>query len=98
MAYVIVHVCGAEEEDAGVVTELDVVYLGAVQQIVGAVVNVVLLVNQSNSRDPVPGLVRPVRVGLVVGVSSKASTKIEKAAVRDGVLVVIAVIERLICC
>jgi hypothetical protein len=57
---------------------------------VGTIVDVVVRVHQANVRDPIPGFLCPVGIGSIVRISSKTGTEVEKATVRDGVLVIIS--------
>jgi hypothetical protein len=82
----VVHGGSAQEPHAHIVRELDLVDVGAVSLNVGAVVDLVLGVDQSHTGDPVPGLLRMVGIGLVASVPSEASAKVEEAAIGDRVL------------
>lgn len=61
--------------------------------VVGTIIDIVLVINQTDTLNPVPSLISPLRVSGVASVSSKSSTNVEETAVRDGVLVVISGIE-----
>jgi hypothetical protein len=54
------------------------------------VVDVVVRIHQSNAGNPIPSLLCLLCVCIVVCVSSKTSTKVEEAAVRDRVLVIVS--------
>lgn len=57
-----------------------------------AVVDVVVVVDEPDAPHPLPRLLGPVRVRLVVEVAGESRPQVEEAAVRDGILVVVAVI------
>lgn len=90
--YIVVHVCCSKQIHAIVVGELGLVDIGAVGLNVGTVVDVVVVIHESNTSHPVPSGLGPGRVGFVVGVASKTRTEVEEAAVRNAVLVVISVV------
>lgn len=91
--YVIVHKRRAQQENTRVVGELDVVELCTIEIIVRPVIDVIFIINEPHVRDPVPGLLRPVAVRVVPRVACEARPEREEAPVRDGVLVVVAVVE-----
>lgn len=68
VAYKVIHVSSAEQEDCVVVRELGLVDVRAVGLNMCAVVNVVLGVHEADSGDPIPCLLSPVRVGLVASI------------------------------
>ena len=80
------------DKDAGRVRKLRQVNVGAVLGGVAAVVNVEFVVNVAHVDHPVPRLVGPRGVCSIVRVASQAGGRVEQDAVRDGVLIVIAVI------
>ena len=82
------------QEHAGDVAELLVVDLGAVERVVGAVEGIELGVHEPNRRRPVERPLRPRRVRGVARVPREARREVEEAPVRDGVLVVVAGVER----
>ena len=84
------HDSGTVDEGAHVVGPLAIIDLGAIDQIVGAVVDVEARVNQPDGGHPVPLFLRPVRVGAVAGVPSQTGSELEEPAVGDGGLVVVA--------
>ena len=67
--------------------------LGTVMRIVGAIKEVKVWTGQTNIEHPVPGALSPVRIGRVTGINRKTSRQIKEAAVGDGVLVVVPVVE-----
>ena len=81
--HVVVHVSSTQQEDAIVVGELSFVYVGAVSTDMSAIVDVVVSIHEPNACHPLPGLLRPVGVGLVVGVASQPCTEVEEASVRN---------------
>lgn len=81
--HVVVHVSGAEQEDAVVVGKLSFVYVGAVSADMSTIVDVVVVVHEPDASNPVPSLLGPVGIGLIVGVASQPCTEVEEAAVRD---------------
>lgn len=81
------------EEDAGVVGPLRAVELGAVDGRVGAVVEVVLGVDQAEVLDPVPRLLGLLGVRLVPRVPGQARRDVEEAALGNRVLVRITGVE-----
>lgn len=88
---VVVHGGGAEEEDACVVGEGHFVDLGAVILLVSAIVDVVVLVEESDAAHPFPGLRRVLGIRLVLGVQRETRANVEEAAVGDRVLVAVPV-------
>lgn len=82
-AHIIVHVGGAEQEDAVIVRELRFVYVGAVSTNMSTIVDVVVCVHKPDTSDPVPSLLGPVGVGLVAGIAGQSCAEVEEATVRD---------------
>lgn len=78
------------DERAHVVRPLAAVDLGAIGQIIGTVVDMKAGINKTNGGHPVPFFHCPVGVGAVASVSSKTGCQLEKPAVGDRALVVIA--------
>jgi hypothetical protein len=64
--------------------------IGAVGLDVCSVIDVIILVHQTDSRNPVPDYLCVLSICVVVGVASESSTKIEEASVCNGVLVVVS--------
>jgi hypothetical protein len=91
--YEIVHVCGAQHEHTNVVRPLNVIQLAAVQSIIGSIEELIGRAHQANCTDPVVHFVGPIRVGCVTGVDCQPSSHVEKAAVGDGIFVVVAIVE-----
>lgn len=89
---VLVHGRGAEEERADVVREL--VFGDGLAAVVSvrAVVDPVRVGYEFHVHHPVPGLDGPVRVRGVTGVQRQARRDVEETGLRDGVLVVVAVV------
>lgn len=94
MTYIVVHVRGADEESASVISPQVVINLRAIDGVVSAIVKEVVGVSKVDVADPIPHPVSPLSVGVVTGVSGQAGGHIEEAAVRDGVLVIVAGVER----
>lgn len=69
---------------------MNLVDICAIRLDVGTIVDVVVRVHQANVRDPIPGFLCPVGISSIVRISSKTGTEVEKATVRDGVLVIIS--------
>lgn len=92
--HVVVHVSSTQQEDAIVVGKLSLVDVGAVSTDMRAIVDIVVSVHEPNARNPVPGLLGPVSIGLVVGVASQPCTEVEEASVRNAwrVLVLITTV------
>jgi hypothetical protein len=88
--YIVVHVCCAEREDCHVVRELDLVDIGAIRSNVSTIINIPLGIHQSNSLDPIPGLLGVLSIGIIVRVFGQSSADIEEASVRNRVLVVVS--------
>ena len=88
--YVVIHVRSAEKPDAHVVRELHFVDISTVCLDVCSVVNIVVRVHQADVLDPVPDDFCVLGIGIVIRVPSESSTEVEKTAVCNGVLVVIA--------
>jgi len=88
--YVVIHGGSSERPDTHVVGELDLVDICAVRLDVSPIVNVVLCIHQPNARNPIPSLLRKASVGIITGISSKASTEVEEAAICNGVLVIVS--------
>jgi hypothetical protein len=81
--YVIVHVCGAQQEDAVVVRELGAVDVGAVFLHMAAVVDAVVVVDELDAHHPVPCVIGPLGIGLVAGVTRESCAEVEEDAVGD---------------
>lgn len=62
--------------------------LCTVDQIIRAIVDVVVAVDEANCLSPLEDLLGPCRICCVAGITSKTSGNLEKCAVRNGVLVV----------
>ncbi|KUI59387.1 hypothetical protein VP1G_11117 [Cytospora mali] len=92
---VIVHDGAAVQPDARVVRPLHLVDARAVgaRRVPGAVVDVPRVRDEPHALHPVVDLGRPVRVRLVARVARQPRPDVEEAAVRDGVLVRVAVVE-----
>jgi hypothetical protein len=89
------HYSSAIEEDSSVVTPLSVINLCAVDEAVTAVGDFVGLdVYQSDIGTPIPSLLSPLEVRLVLRERSKTSGNVKEAAIRDRVLIVIAIVQR----
>jgi hypothetical protein len=69
---------------------LDLVDICAVRLNVSTIIDIVVLVHQTNARNPIPDDLCMLSICIVGGISSKTGTKVEEAAVRDGVLVVVS--------
>jgi len=92
--YIVVHVGCTQQPHACVVAVLDVVDCCAVKQIVRAIVNVVFGIDESDCLCPVPCLLSQLGICLIVRISCEPSPEVEEAAVRDGVLIVVSIVER----
>lgn len=93
-SYIVVHVGGSQQIDTRVVRPLDLIGIGTVVVGVGTVMELVLRRHDANSLGPVPHPLGPFGVSLVARVLSQARREVEETAVRDGVLVVVAAVER----
>jgi hypothetical protein len=89
--YVVVHGCGAQEEDARVIRERHLIDLRAIIFHTCTVEDVVILINEPDARHPVPRLLGVLGVRRVVGVQREARPDVEEAPIRDRVLVVVPV-------
>ena len=89
-AYVIIHVCGSKNVNAGFVRELNVIDICAVGFDVGPVVNVVVGIHQTNVFDPTESLLGKLGVGSIVCISGKPSSQIEEATIGNRVLVIVS--------
>ena len=69
------------------------VKLGAIDCNVRAIEYLEAWADQVDFHHPVPHLLNPVKVRLIAGVCSQSSTNIDEAAVRDAVLVIVALVE-----
>lgn len=91
----IVHYGRTVQEHARVVRPLQMADFGAIDRIVGAIEDVGLVVDQTHgSGHPVPCLFRPVEVARIASVESQACCHVKETAVGDGVLIVVAVVQR----
>lgn len=88
--YVVVHIRCAEEPNAHVVGELNLVDICAVRLDVCTIIDVIICVHESDVLNPGPDTFYVLSVGVVVCVSCKSSAYVEKAAVGDGVLVIVS--------
>jgi hypothetical protein len=64
--------------------------IGAVGLDVCSVIDIIILVHQTDCRNPVPDYLCVLSICVVGGVASESSTKIEEASVCNGVLVVVS--------
>lgn len=84
MTYVVVHEGGSLKENTRVIRELGLVDIGTVLSYVTSIINLICGgVEETNALHPVPGLLSPVGVGCVTGVSSKSSTQVKETTVSD---------------
>lgn len=83
----------AIEEDTGVVGPLNVVQLGAVECIISTVVDKVFVADQADRADPVPHLIGLIGIGGISCIQCQTRRKVEVAAIRDGVFVVVTIVE-----
>lgn len=86
----VVHMSGTKNPDAGVVTILDMVDRRTVVRNIGAIIDIVLGVNEANSFYPVPSLVSPGGVRIISSIPGQSGTEVEKAPIGDGIFVVIS--------
>lgn len=93
VTHIIVHVGSPCKVDASVVCPLVVVEICAFQKHVCAIEEVPIRVDQANRIRPVVRSFSPIRIGMIARVHCQAGGNVEKAAVRNGVLVVVAVVE-----
>lgn len=91
--HVIVHEGGALGQDGRVIRELLLVHVQAVLDLVGAVVDVAVVVDVAQALEQLVGLGGHLGVRVVTGVAGEASAEVEVDAVGDGVDVVPAVVE-----
>lgn len=96
MTDLVIHSSCPKQEHAGIVGPLHVVQTRAVLDVVGAVEDLVVLVDQTDRwvGNPIPGLLRPVQIRSVMRISAESCSQIEEAAIRDGIPVRIPIIER----
>jgi hypothetical protein len=66
------------------------IYVGAVGLYVRSVIDVIILIHQTDCCNPIPDYLCVLSIRVVVGVSSESSTKVEEASVRNGVLIVVS--------
>lgn len=90
----VIHHSSTQCPYAHVVRELDAVDIRAVGFDVGTVVNPIILIDQTDASRPVPSFLRDISVGIIVGVPSKTSAKVEEASIGNGILVVVSAEER----
>lgn len=84
MTYVVVHEGGSLKENTRVIRELGLVDIGTVLSYMTTIINLVCGgVKETNALHPVPGLLSPVGVSRVTGVSSKSSTQVKETTVSD---------------
>ena len=81
--YVIVHVCGAQQEDAVVVRKLRAVDVGAVFLDVSAVEDAVLIVYVLDAQHPVVCVLGPFGIRLVARIARESCAEVEEDAVCD---------------
>ena len=67
--------------------------VAAIDGRIGPVVEFVVLVHETNRSRPVVHRVGPLRIGLIVGVPCQSCRHVEEAAIRDGILVIVTVVE-----
>lgn len=97
MSYDVPHHGSTVQVHASIVAPLDVADVRTVRPIVTAIIEMVAIIailDQPNRICPVPSLLRPLCVRCVACVSGEPRGKIEEAAIGDGVLVVVAAVER----
>lgn len=83
------------KEDARIIRPLSVVMFHTIEQTVATVEDLIgLVVDKADTRGPIISLLGSFEVSLVISESSEASSNIEKATIRDRVLVMVAVVER----
>jgi hypothetical protein len=93
LAYFVEHHGCAEHVDTRVVGPLDVVQVRAIDSRVGSVEDLVRATDQADVHRPLVRLRRPLRVSLIASVSVQPRRDIEETALRNRVLVVVAVVE-----
>ena len=89
---VIPHICGTHEVGADIISPLELICYSAVVCHFGPIIDEVVACEQRCLNDPVVGLVGPIGVRLVTGISSQTCGQLEEAPVRYTVLVVISVV------
>ena len=90
--YEVPHVCSTHKKGADVVSPLDLASYRTIIRHVGTIIDEVITCEQRCANNPVVGLVGPIRVSLITGISSKASGQLEKASIRYTILVLIPVV------
>jgi len=69
------------------------IHFGTVEFVIQTIIIVVLRANCSNSERPIPSLHRPIGVSCIISVPSQPGGNVEEAALRDGVLVIVSIVE-----
>lgn len=92
-AYHVVHDGATVYEEASVGAPLDMVDLCAIRRVIGAVEDVILIINESNVGGPLVSCRCPIGICLVAGISVETRGKLKECPGGKGVLVVVSVVE-----
>lgn len=92
-AYHVVHNGAAVDEEASIGAPLDMVDLCAIRRVVGAIEDVILIINESNVGGPFVSCRSPVCIRLVAGILVEARSKLKERPSGDGVFVVVSAVE-----
>ena len=78
---VVPHVCGTHKVGADVVSPLKLICYSAIICHLSTVIDEVVACEQRCLNDPVVGLVSPIRVRLITGISSQTRSQLEEAPI-----------------
>lgn len=92
--YVVVHVGSTHQQGPGVIRPLDLAGDRAIVRDLCAIVDLIVFIEDDGVFQPVPGFDGPFGIGRIPRVSGQSSGQLEKAAVGDGVFVIVAFVER----
>ena len=92
-AYIVVHDRSSKQEDSCIVGPLDPIDVAAIESCMGTIVEVIVLVHQTDSLSPIKCLLRPLRISIVARIQSQSSPQVEETTVGDGVFVIVSSVE-----
>jgi hypothetical protein len=90
--YQSIHIGRSVKVDTTVVSPHHMVDRRAIVRILRPIIHQIIRSYQANIRDPIPHLLRPIRIGLIPRIPGQSGPNIEQAAIGDGIPIVIALI------
>lgn len=90
---IVVEDCCSVHVNSKTVRPLDAIDLATVFQVIGAIVDVVTAVDETNCRAPIPCFGSPIEVCRIACESSKASRELEECTIGNGVFVVVSIVK-----